>query len=204
MSFQTFAFAFLVSYIGSVPPGTINVSVFQLSLLKKLRQAFFFALAASLVEFCYAGLTVQFHFVLSSNKYFEDYLKIITSITLISIGIYNLLPKNKEVFKKTQNKRLENSGFLRGTILGLLNPLTIPFWLTITISLEQDGLVDLSGINFWLYLIGISTGTLMLLLSILFFGSKFQKFSSNTFLVYKIPGLVLLSIGIYFFYTIFI
>ena len=90
MILQTLIVAFVVSYIGSIPPGTINVSVMQLAILNKRRAAVFFAFAASTVEFVYAGVTVQFHIFLNNNEVIADYFRIITSIALIGLGISNI------------------------------------------------------------------------------------------------------------------
>ena len=96
MILQTLLVAFIVSYIGSIPPGTINVSVMQLAILKKHRAAIFFAFAASAVEFVYAGVTVQFHIFLNNNALIADYFRIITSVALIGLGIWNRIVEKIE------------------------------------------------------------------------------------------------------------
>ena len=90
MNLQTLIVAFVVSYIGSIPPGTINVSVMQLAIQKRKRAAVFFAFAASGIEFIYAGFTVQFHILLTNNENLADYFRIITSVVLIALGLWNI------------------------------------------------------------------------------------------------------------------
>ena len=198
MIIQTLIVAFVVSYIGSIPPGTINVSVMQLAMLKKRRAAFFFALAASVIEFAYAGITVQFHIFLDSNEQISFYFQIITSIALIGLGISNIFSKSDSSSVKVDTKITGRHGFLRGVILGLLNPMTIPFWLAITTYLENDGLGIVDGLGFWMYLIGLSSGTFCLLLTVNALGSKFTRIADNSFLVHKVPGIILMGLGIYF------
>ncbi|WP_425389737.1 LysE family translocator [Ekhidna sp.] len=198
MIIQTLIVAFIVSYIGSIPPGTINVSVMQLAILKKRRAAVFFALAASAVEFIYAGITVQFHIFLNNNETIADYFKIITSIALIALGLYNIFSKSTSSSIKVDTKVTGRHGFLRGLILGILNPMTIPFWLAITTYLENDDLINVDGYGFWMYLIGLATGTFCLLLTVNASGKRFTKIADNTFLVHKVPGFLLLGLGVYF------
>lgn len=198
MILQTLIIAFVVSYIGSIPPGTINVSVMQLAILKKQRAAVFFALAAAMVEFIYAGITVQFQIFLSENEIVGYYFRIITSIALIGLGLYNLLSNTTSESVKVDAKLTGRHGFFRGLILGVLNPMTIPFWLAITTYLENDGLVNVHSSGFWFYLIGLSSGTFCLMLTIITSGGRFTKIADNPFLVHRVPGFLLLGLGVYF------
>ncbi|MEM7298762.1 MAG: LysE family transporter, partial [Bacteroidota bacterium] len=144
MIIQTLIVAFVVSYVGSIPPGTINVSVMQLSMLRKHRAAIFFAFAASAVEFIYAGITVQFHILLNSNESLAKYFQIITSVALIALGLWNIFSKSTSTSVKVDTKLTGRHGFARGALLGILNPMTIPFWLAITTYLENDGWIEVS------------------------------------------------------------
>lgn len=198
MIIQTFTVAFLVSYVGSIPPGTINISVMQLSILKRHRAALFFALAASIVELGYAGLTVQFHLYLSMHPVVSGYFKGITALSLIVLGGWNLASKSDATAMASRPKLTGRHGFGRGLILGLLNPMTIPFWLVLTIHLENEGLIQVTGAHLWLYLSGLASGTFCLLITVDALGKKFTRISENTFWVQKLPGVTLLAMGGYF------
>ena len=198
MILQTLLVAFAISYVGSIPPGTINISVMQLSILKKHRAAFFLALAATLVEFIYAGITVQFHIFLNNNETISSYFQIITAIALIGLGISNLVSKSSSKSVKITQKITGRHGFRKGLILGFLNPMSIPFWLAITTYLENDDLISVEDFAFWAYLIGLAAGTFCLLLTIDAAGKRFTQVSDNDFLVHKVPGFILLSLGVYF------
>lgn len=198
MILQTLIVAFVVSYVGSIPPGTINVSVMQLAMLKKRRAAVFFALAASLVEFLYAGITVQFHIFLNNNQTISSYFQIITAVALIGLGLTNIFSKSTSSSVKVDTRITGRHGFLRGLILGFLNPMTIPFWLAITTYLENDDWINVDGYGFWIYLIGLSVGTFCLLLTVNASGKRFTKIADNPFLVHKVPGILLLGLGVYF------
>ena len=198
MTIQTLVVAFIVSYIGSIPPGTINISVMQLSIQRRHRAALFFALAASFVEFIYAGLTVQFHIFLVSNETVASYFRVITSVTLIVLGLWNLLLKTTSESVSIKGEIKGRHGFVRGMTLGILNPMTIPFWLAITTYLENDELISIDKLGFWMYLIGLSSGTLCLLLTVDALGKRFTKVADNSFLVHKVPGIILLGLGTYF------
>ena len=99
---------------------------------------------------------------------------------------------------KVDTKLTGRHGFMRGLILGLLNPMTIPFWLAITTYLENDSWIDVEGYGFWIYLLGLASGTFCLLLTVNASGKRFTKVADNPFLVHKVPGFILLGLGVYF------
>lgn len=198
MNLQVAIIAFVVSYLGSVPPGTINVTSMQLSVRQQSRAAFFFALAASLTEFVYAGVTVRFQLYLSEKPIFTTYFQLITAIAMLLLGLINLLTKKSKKSVLDRKLRLKGrSGFKRGVVLGVLNPLTIPFWLTVTAYLQSNDWILLNGSGFWFYLMGISTGTFCLLLTVNKLGTRFARIADNAFLVYRIPGIIFIALGIY-------
>jgi len=197
MILQTFFVAFFVSFIGSIPPGTINVSVMQLAMLKRKRAAIFLAFAASTVEFLYAGVTVLFHSFLTDNETISFYFKLITSATLLILGMWNLFKTGKSINVNVESEKGRN-GFMKGLLLGILNPMTIPFWLAITTYLENDCFIEIKNQGFWMYLLGLSLGTFCLLMTVIKLGYRFTKVSDNTFIVRRIPGIILLGIGAYF------
>jgi threonine/homoserine/homoserine lactone efflux protein len=198
VSTQVFIIAFVVSYLGSIPPGTINITSMQLSVQNHRRAAFFFALAASITEFIYAGVTVRLQIFLSEKPFFTEYFQIITALAMLALGVANLLTKtnSQSLLSKTTELKGRN-GFKRGVILGVLNPLTIPFWLAVTAYLQNHRLISLSGVNFWLYLSGISIGTFALLLTVNRLGARFTNIADNQLLVHRLPGIIFILLGLY-------
>lgn len=201
---QAFIVAFVVSFMGSIPPGSINITIMQLSISRQRRSAVFCALGASATEFIYAGLTVRFQVFISAHEEVYHVLKIITMLVLLALGVANLFAKasSKSYMLNTQNKGRQ--GFMRGVMLSLLNPLTIPFWLTVTIYLQSNGWIQLIEGNIWFYALGIAFGTLLLLMLVDILGSKFQSISDNRLLVHVLPGLTFLGMGLYYAWQLFV
>jgi threonine/homoserine/homoserine lactone efflux protein len=193
---QVFAIAFLVSFIGSIPPGTINITGMQLSIQGHRRAAFYFVLGASITELIYAGITVRFQIYLSSKPEFTVFFDVISSLVLLSLGVVNLFAKNqtKKLVDKSNTLSAQN-GFGRGVVLSLLNPLTIPFWLMVTAFLQNQSWVQLDETGYWVYILGIAAGTFLLLLSVNNIGVRFAHLASNSFLVYRLPGILFLLMG---------
>jgi len=189
----TFLVGLFFSYLGSIPPGMINISVLQLSMQNKKGAALSFTAAAVLVEFVYAAIAIQFQIYLSENTAITKHFQLITASVLILLGLFNLFKKKKQQMPlKKGDKR---NAFKRGTLISLANPLSIPFWLAVTAYLQANKWINLSNLGFWSYISGISTGTFLLLISIVFLAAKYSIILNNHFLVYRVPGLLFIGMG---------
>ena len=191
---STFLIGFIFSFIGSIPPGTINLSVIQLGLKGKLMAALRLGLAAATVEFGYAYIAIEFQFYITSSQLVQDNFTIISAAVLILLGVVNLLPRKS--LSKMEIK-LDNSGFRKGILLALANPLAIPFWIVVTAYLQANQWLMLNRSNLLIYIAGISAGTLVLLSLLAILSEKAAPLIKNQSLIKKIPGIVLLSLGVY-------
>jgi len=185
--------AFSVSFIGSIPPGTINLRAAQYAMQGRKEAAIYFALAAVLIEFVYALIAVRFQIFLTSNLELNFWFKVVSGSILIFLGLVNLFKKPQQ--KSPSSFKERRSAFAKGTLMALANPLSIPFWLMVTAYLDAMSWINLDNHNFWIYVIGISTGTFTLLLIVVYFGNKFQQLQHNTLVLYRIPGIILILTG---------
>ncbi|HEY3405092.1 MAG TPA: LysE family transporter [Ohtaekwangia sp.] len=193
--FLAFILSFFFSFIGSIPPGTINLTVLQLGLEHKTNIAWRLSMAAALVEYPYAWLAIKFETLITSSPVIVENFHLITAIVMIVLGIMNLLPTRNP---SGISQKFQSSGFRRGLLLGILNPLALPYWIGITAYLKGQGWLVLST-NFQLhaYLVGVSLGALALLLTLIYLGKRIASgFQQNVWLK-KIPGMVLLGLGVY-------
>lgn len=193
-----FIIALVVSFLGSIPPGSINISVMQYAMQNKKVAALYFALAVSLVEFVYAGFAVKFQFLLTQNTFYNNFFQILSCIVLIILGFYNLL--KKEIPKPEIQQNEKRNGFKKGILIALANPLAIPFWLMVTTYLQSMQWVILNDGNFLIYVAGISAGTFLLLTVVIWLGTKFSFIQHNKFIIYRIPGITFILMGIYTYY----
>jgi len=190
-----FLFAFFFSFIGSIPPGTINLTVLQLGLERKPTVAWRLALAAALVEYPYAFLAIKFESLITASPVIVENFHLITAIVMIVLGATNLLPaKNPSHIAQ----KFQSSGFRRGIVLGILNPLALPYWIGITAYLKSQSWIRLSSVfELHAYLVGVSLGALSLLGALIYLGKRIgTAFEQNTW-IKKVPGLVLLGLGVY-------
>lgn len=193
----TFALAFLFSILGSIPPGTINLTIIQLGLEKKINIAWRLAAAAALIEYPYAWIAITFKTWILSSPVVLDNMKLITAIVMILLGAMNIFSSGNP---SAVVQRFQASGFRRGIMLGLLNPLAMPYWLGITAYLEAQHWIDIStAMHLHAYLTGISLGALVILIVFALLARRIVSISSYGTRFKKAPGFILLALGLYAF-----
>ena len=195
---STFIVGLLFSYLGSVPPGMINISVLQMSMQNKKGAALSFTTAAVLVEFIYAAIAVRFQIFLTENNSITGYFQLITASVLIIIGLVNLFKKKGGSLESRKGEK--RNAFKRGILISLANPLAIPFWLAVTAYLHSMNWIILVDSAFWLYISGISAGTFLLLTTIILLTSRYSLLLNNHFIVYRVPGLIFIAMGLWSMY----
>jgi len=196
--FFTFMAALIFSYLGSIPPGMINISVLQYTLLGRRTAALSFIIACVLVEFLYAIIAVRFQIFISEHAEINEFFQLISAIVLIGLGAVNMMKKKSK--KEVSGNAEKRNAFKKGTLISLGNPLAIPFWLAVTAYLQSQGWIGLQGLGFWAYIFGIALGTFFLLLTIVLLAGRSSAVLNNQFVVYKAPGLIFLSMGGWAFY----
>jgi len=192
---QNFLMAFIFSFLGSIPPGTLNLTVLQLGLEKKMNIAWRFALAAALIEYPYAWLAVTFENYITASPVILNNFKLISAIVMITLGGLNIWSAQKPtVF----TEKFQESGFRRGIILSILNPLAMPFWIAVTAYLSVQGWIVLpDNSHLHSYLFGISLGGFALLILVAYLAKRMVLLLRAGSKVKLIPGFVLLALGLY-------
>lgn len=154
---STFTAGMVVSFLGTLPPGVLNVTVTRITLKQGSWAALLFVLACGLVEFVYSYLAVLLTQLVVQNGFVKYLTDGLTAVVLIIMGIYYL---RKPVSTAVAHER-DSRPFTLGVVLSLLNLAAFPFWTIYTTLLIQKGWVTLTS-PAWtlLYVTGISLGTL--------------------------------------------
>jgi threonine/homoserine/homoserine lactone efflux protein len=191
----TFAIGFFFSFVGTIPPGTLNLTILQLGLDHRINIAWRMAIAAALIEYPYAWLAIEFQEFITRSPLITENFQMLTGIVMILLGVFNLSSSSKP---SRLSQKFNASGFRKGILLGLLNPLAVPFWIAMTAYTKSQGWIDLS--DAWevhAYLLGVSTGTLALFMILAYLAKMVvTRFKTNAILQ-KTPGVVLILLGAY-------
>lgn len=194
MVVQAFLIGLVFSFIGSIPPGTLNILVLQLGLENKIRIALRFALAVAIVEYPYAWIAVVFEDWITSSPLVLQNFQLTGATVMTTIGVFSIWSARKP---SEFSVRFQESGFRRGLILSILNPQAIPFWIAITAYLKMEGWIDLStGLRLHSYVLGTSVGVMILLTILAIMARKLSSVFQHSRVLRMIPGFVLLSLGL--------
>jgi threonine/homoserine/homoserine lactone efflux protein len=197
MLLQVFLIGLVFSFIGSIPPGTLNLAVLQLGMEYKIKTALRFSLAVAIIEYPYAWIAVVFEDWVTSSPLIIENFQLITAVVMTVLGGFTLWSARKP---SEFSVRFNESGFRRGIVLSILNPMAIPFWIGITAFLKAQNWIDLSSqILIHSYVFGTSVGVMILLVLFTFLAKKLAPYVKDHRYVKFVPGLTLLVLGIYAF-----
>ncbi len=137
--FYTFILAFIISFVGSIQPGPVNLAVITSSFQKHYRNAIFIAIGGSLPEFIFCFIAFKASNLIVRWQHLFYYFQIIMAILLLIVGLYLWFNKSKITLKTTKQ-----NGFLLGTVLALLNPQLIIFWATVITYIHVNNVFNLN------------------------------------------------------------
>jgi threonine/homoserine/homoserine lactone efflux protein len=193
--FIAFVNAFGFSFIGTIPPGALNLSVLQLGLENKIKAAWQFSIAAALIEYPYCWIAVRFEKLITSSPTIVENFERIGATAMIVLGVLNLISLRKQHIKKVDAKEF---GFTKGLVLGVLNPLAIPYWIAITAYLKsQHWLVLETQWHLHAYLSGVVLGALCFFMVAAYLAQRVAVYLKGNSVIKYIPAATLLILGIY-------
>ena len=194
---KVFLLGLFFSFIGSIPPGTLNVSVLQLGLEKKIKIALRFALAVSIIEYPYAWIAVVFQEWLTSTPLIIENFQLITAIVMTTLGIFTLWSARKP---SALAIKFSESGFRRGVVLSILNPMAIPYWMGATAYFKAQGWINLSTQGLvHSFVFGTAVGAMLLLTLFTFMAARLSSYVEQNIFVKMLPGFIMLALGLYAF-----
>lgn len=194
MVLQVFLVGLVFSFVGSIPPGTLNILVLQLGLENKVKTALRFALAVSIIEYPYAWIAVVFEDWITSSTIVLHNFQLTGATVMTFIGALSVWTARKP---STFSERFQESGFVRGLVLSVLNPQAIPFWIGVTAYLKMEGWIKLdTSVLLHSYVFGTSVGVMILLSILAVMAQKVSTPFQNSRLIRMIPGMILLVLGI--------
>ena len=195
MVLKVFIIGAIASFIGSIPPGTLNILVLQLGLENKLRTALRFALAVALVEYPYAWIAVEFEAWITASPAVQENFRLLAATVMIILGVLGIWTARNPT---TATVKMQQSGFVRGLILSILNPQAIPWWIGVTAYLKSEGWILLdTNARVHSYVLGTALGALLLLTLLAFMAERLSPLVKHNRLMSMLPGIILLVLGLF-------
>lgn len=161
--FIPFMAGLLLSFLGSMPPGMISLTVAKRSMEKGISSALLLAGGAAFVEFFQTIIAVCLSQSYSEGQSFQAVFQWIAWLVFLVLGLYYLLvnPTNPVVKDPKEHLRLRDFGL--GIWIGSLNMLAFPYWMFYGTFLQVEGYLQTSMAHFISMGIGVSLGTFFVL-----------------------------------------
>lgn len=190
---STFLAGLLVSFLGTLPPGILNVTVTRITLQQGRRAALWFVLACGLVEWGYSYLAVLITQLVVENGFIRYLTDGLTAAVLLIMGIYYL----RKPAARPVASRVDTAPFRLGVGLSLLNLAAFPFWTIYTTLLIQKGWVSLlHPPDLFIYVTGIALGTLAGLWVFVWLSDRIRLLlTSHTHRIDQLTGLLLVGLA---------
>ena len=135
MLLLTFIIGILLNAMGYIPPGNINLTVAQLTINRGMRQAWYFIFAFSCVEVFFTFGMLRFARWILSDLSVTDKVRLgsyvdgFMIVLFIVMGTITWLNRKKIPKTKAEDNRSKRGSVFYGMLLGVLNPVQVPFWL---------------------------------------------------------------------------
>ncbi|TCJ19266.1 lysine transporter LysE [Flaviaesturariibacter flavus] len=161
---RIFITGMFISFLGSLPLGTLNVAAMQIAIYKGIASGLFFSSGCLLVEVIYVRLSlVAMDWVRKQKKLFRILEWVTLGIVVIlAISSFSAAAHTAKYNTPVEPSYLRNTlhPLLLGFLMSAVNPVQIPFWFGWSTVLFTKKILLPRNDHYNTYIAGIALGTL--------------------------------------------
>ena len=171
-----FLITFFISFVGSIHPGPLNVSVIQTTLQKGVTAALLMALGGVIPEIIYGYLAVEGVMIFEKYPTIFNIMQWVVIPILWSLGIKQIIASGKPKIEIITSKATKNvttrwaskeifsrEVFIRGFFISLFNPQLLPYWIVILVNYQNYLFLKINDLSDKiLFILGTSMGAFTL------------------------------------------
>lgn len=191
---------FVISFIGTLPLGTLNTTAFQIAASENISEAFLFATAVIIVELIIVRITLLGANSINLNSKFFSYIMPAAIAMLIYLSASNFISASSQQNIHTSSSifPMIKSSFTLGLIMSLLNPMHVPFWMGWNSVLKNRNTLQRKPGMYSSYITGIAVGSVAGLMPFILAGkfliTNYQQYS---FIISCAMGILYLGFALY-------
>jgi threonine/homoserine/homoserine lactone efflux protein len=149
----------LVSFLGSLPLGTLNIAAMQISVSDGISAALLFSVGSLLIEIIYVRISlVAIGWIRKQEKILKA-LEWVTLLIVTALAVFSFLAALHPGVKSNMVLSSSLPPFLLGALMCAVNPVQIPFWFGWSTVLFTKKILLPRADNFNAYIAGIGVGT---------------------------------------------
>ena len=162
---RIFGWGLMISFLGSLPLGTLNVMAMQIGIYETIKKALLFSLGSLLVEMIYVRISLVGINWINKQKKLMDVMQWITFgivVLLAFASFYAALqtPTGQQNVANNPLAKYSMNRFLLGVFMCAINPVQIPFWFGWSTVLFSKKILEPINKQYNFYIVGIGLGTL--------------------------------------------
>jgi len=157
MIFLTLFVAAVINFVGYIPFGNINLTCVQISVNRGMKQALYFISSFAIVDILFTYILMSFAEWFASHEKWLNFLDWILIVIFISLGFISL---NASTHPKDVKFRRRDS-VRYGIVLGIFNPMQIPFWMIGGTYLIAHGWITTAGLGIEVFSLGAGLGAFL-------------------------------------------
>jgi len=149
----------LVSFVGSLPLGTLNVAAMQISVTDGVTSAMLFSVGSLIAEIIYVRVSLVAMDWVRKHDFFFKILEWLTLAIVLALAIFSFYAATHP--SESENKILSSAmpKILLGFTMSAINPVQIPFWFGWSTVLFSKKILLPRNDHYNSYIIGIGIGT---------------------------------------------
>ena len=161
-----FLITFFISFVGSIHPGPLNLSVIQTTLQKGFSSALLLAFGGVIPEIIYGYLAVEGIMIFEKYPIVFKVMQWAVVPILLFLGIQQIMAsrKPKQIIKPSKTAQTTSKAIpIRGFLLSITNPQLLPYWIVILINYQNYNFLKIRELSDRLsFVLGASTGAFAL------------------------------------------
>ena len=157
-----FLITFFISFVGSIHPGPLNISVIQTTLKKGFYPALLMAFGGVVPEIIYGYLAVEGVMIFEKYPSVFNLMQWAVIPILFFLGIQQIIASRK-IKREIAYSKIIYSGSIKGFLLSLFNPQLLPYWIIVLINYQNYNYLKISELSDkLLFVLGTSMGAFAL------------------------------------------
>lgn len=157
---EVFFSAMLISFLGQLPFGNMNLTATQLAVQEGYKNAWKYSIGIVMVEMIYLRLALTAMDWVVENQLIFHILSWLTVVVFLALGILSLVIAQKQTKEKKGlllNNKLDR--FLLGVSVSAINPVQIPFWFIWSTQLINSQVLKTTPLHFNFFTGGAALGS---------------------------------------------
>jgi len=157
---KVFFWGMIVSFLGTLPLGTLNVAAMQISVQESIADAIYFSIGSLLTEMAYVRISLVGINWVRKQKILFKWMEWIALAIVVALAVGSFIAAKQDNHAK--NVMLDNNmnRFLLGLMLSAISPMQVPFWFGWSTVLFQKNILQPKNSFYNFYIVGIGLGTL--------------------------------------------